>query len=155
MLSTIYNILDGFPFPKIDLIIGPPNYETISRIHMKLNSNAVSVHSILGNGALILLYLTVSPTVYTTLSVTPSILPVNPGSEPIIPNGSTGPVIADLCYAFQLANDIYTEYYWTDKALRQILLASVDKIYVRSLRHRYIGYGRTTTRQLLDHLYAV
>ena len=78
-----------------------------------------------------------------------------PGSEPIIPNGFTGPAIADLGYAFQLANDIFTEYDLMDKSLRRILFASVNKQYVRSLRHYYIGYGRTTTHQLLDHLYAV
>ena len=30
---------------------------------------------------------------------------------------------------------------------------STDELYVRSLRHNYIGYGKTTTRALLDHLY--
>ena len=78
-----------------------------------------------------------------------------PGSEPIIPNGFTGPAIVDLGYAFQLAKDIFTEYDLMDKSLRRILFASVNKQYVRSLRHYYIGYGRTTTHQLLDHLYAV
>ena len=97
---------------------------------MKLNSNAASVQSNLGNDALGLLYLTVSPTVYTTLLATPLVVPVNPGSELIIPNGSTGPVIMDFCYDLQLANDIFTEYDWTDKLLRQTLLASVDELYV-------------------------
>ena len=27
-------------------------------------------------------------------------------------------------------------------------------MYIRSLRHKYIGYGKTTTRALLDHLYS-
>ena len=27
-------------------------------------------------------------------------------------------------------------------------------MYVRYLRHSYVGYGQTTTHQLLDHLYA-
>ena len=33
-------------------------------------------------------------------------------------------------------------------------MASTDELYVRSLRHKYIGYGKTTTRALLDHLYS-
>ena len=33
------------------------------------------------------------------------------------------------------------------------MLASTDKLYVRSLCHKYIGYGKTTTRSLLEHLY--
>ena len=155
MHSIIDRILEGFPFPTIAPIIGPLNYKTISELHMKLNSNAASIQYNLGDGALGLLYLTVSPTVYTTLSTAPYVRPVNPGSKPIVSDVSTSPVIVDLRYAFKLANDIFTEYYQTNKSLRKILLASVDKIYVRSLRHRYIGYGQTTTRQLLDHTYAV
>ena len=54
---------------------------------------------------------------------------MNPVSEIIIPDGATGPAIADLCYAFQLAKDIFTKYDRTDKALRQIILASIDKLY--------------------------
>ena len=73
---------------------------------MKLNSDAASVHSNLSDGALGLLYLTVSPTVYTTLLATPFFVPAKPGSEPIIPDGSTSPTIADLRYAFQLAKYI-------------------------------------------------
>ena len=40
-----------------------------------------------------------------------------------------------------------------DKALRQLLLAPTDELYVQSLRHKYIGYRKTNTRALLDHLY--
>ena len=63
MTSTIYKILDGFPFPAIAPIVGPPNFETISELHMKPNSNAASIQSNLGNGELGLLYPAVSPTV--------------------------------------------------------------------------------------------
>ena len=80
MPSTIDNILDGFPFPTIAPIVGLPNFETISELHMKLNSNGASVQSNLGNGALGLMHITVYPTVYTTLLSTPFFVPVNPSS---------------------------------------------------------------------------
>ena len=35
-----------------------------------------------------------------------------------------------------------------------MLIAAVDKIFIRYLRHRYVGYGTTTTHSMLDHLYA-
>ena len=38
--------------------------------------------------------------------------------------------------------------------LCQLLLASTDELYVQSLRHKYIGYRRTTTSALLDHIYS-
>ena len=108
----------------------------------------------IGCGTLGLLFLTVLPAVYATLSTTMFVSPVNPGPEPSIPTGSTGAVISNPRYHHTKSTKIFTEYKNTDKALRQLLLASTDKLYVRSLCHKYIGYRNTTTRALLDHLYA-
>ena len=41
-----------------------------------------------------------------------------------------------------------------ERALRQLLLASVKEIYVHYLRHRYAGYSQNSTQQLLVHLYS-
>ena len=145
MPSSIEKIVDGFPFPTIDPTIVTPDYESITDIHLKINSNAASVQSNLGCGTLGLLFLTVSPAVYATLSRTAFFPPVNPGPEPSISTRSTGAVICDLRYHHTKATNIFTKYKNTDKALRQLLLASTDELYVRSLRHKYIGYGKTTT----------
>ena len=155
LFSTVNKILDGFPFPTMALIVRQPNFKNISELHTKLNSSAESFQSNLGNGVLGLLYLTFSLTVYTTLLSTAFFVPVNHGSEPIIPDGATSPTTIDLRYDFQLAEYIFTEYDRTDKAIRQVLLASVKELYVRSLCHRYIRYGQMTTRQFLNHLYAI
>ena len=153
MPSPIEKIVNGFPFPMIDPIVGTPNYESIADIHIKLNSNAASVQSNIGCGTLVILFLIVSPAIYATLSTIVFVPPVNPGPKPNIPTGATGAAITDLKYHHTEATKIFTKYENTDKALRQLLLASTDELYVRSLRHKYIGYGKTTTRALLDHLY--
>ena len=101
--------MDGFPFPTIDPIIGTPDYEIIAEIHLKLNSDAASVQSNLGCGTLGLLFLTVLPAVYATLSTITFVPPVNPGSEPIIPTGTTGAVISDLRYRHTETTKIFTE----------------------------------------------
>ena len=155
MPFTIDKIMDIFPFPTITPIVRSPTYETISELHMKLNSNAASMQSNLENDAIGLLYTTVSLTVYTTLLAKPFVVPVNPGSEPIIPDGSTVSAIAHLRYFFKLANEFFTKYDRTDKALLKILLSAVNKLSVRLFFHHYIGYGRTTTRQILNQLYAI
>ena len=130
MPSLIDKIVDGFPLPTIDPIIGTPEYESIADIHLKVNSNAASVQSHLRCGTFGLLFLTVLPVVYATLSTTSLVLPVNPGPEPSIPTGSTGAVIANLRYHHTKATKILTEYKNTDKALSQLLLASTDELYV-------------------------
>ena len=126
MPTAIDKIVDGFPFPKIPPIVGIPTYNTISEVNLKLNSNAASVQSNLGCGILGLLQLTVSPAVYNTLSVTTFFVPINPGSSPDIPANSTGAQITKLCYAFNTAAALFNEYYRTGKALRQILLTTVN-----------------------------
>ena len=128
MPSSIEKIVDGLTFPTIDPIIGTPDYESIADIHLNLNSNSASVQSNLGCSTLGLLFLTVSPAVYATLSTTTFVPQVNPGPEPSTPNGSTGVVIADLRYNHTEATKIFTEYENTDKALRQLLLASTDEL---------------------------
>ena len=130
MPSSIEKIVDRFPFPTIDPIIKTPYYKSIADIHLKLNYNTVSVQSNLGCGTLVLLFLTVSPAIYATLSTTTFVPPVNPGTETIIPTGSTGATIADLRYHHTESTNIFTEYKNTDKVLRQLLLASTYELYV-------------------------
>ena len=133
MTTAIDKIVDGFPFSTIPPIVGTPTYNTIAEVNLKLNSNSASVQSNLGCGTLNLLQLTVSPAVYNTLMSTTFIVPVNPGSVPIIPANSTGSQINELCYAFNTASAIFNEYDRTDKYLRKILLSTVGEMYILSL----------------------
>ena len=153
MPTAIDKIVDGFPFPTIPTIIGTPTYNTIAEVNLKLNSNDASVQSNLGCGTLGLLQLTVSPAVYNTLSVTDFFVPIKPGSSPDISANSTGTQITELSYAFDTAATLFNEYDHTDKALRQILLTNVNEMFIRSLRHKYVGYSLTSTRTILEHLY--
>ena len=70
-MPSTEKIVDSFPNPTIQPIIGKPTYESIRRVHLKLNANAASIQSHLGNGRLGLLALTVTPVVFNTLSHLP------------------------------------------------------------------------------------
>ena len=146
MPASIDKIVEGFPFPTISPIIGVPNYASTSEMHIKLNCNAVSVQSNLGCGTLGLLYPTVLPTIYATLSASVFVVPVNPGSKLVIPKHSTGPQIADIRYVYHAATTLFNEYTHMEKALRQLLLTSVEEMYVHFLRHWYADYGQTRTQ---------
>ncbi len=154
MPSVVDSIVDGFPFPTVQPIIGEPNYESIAALHLQLNANAASVQSHLGNGVLGLLYLTISPAVYATLSAVPFVPPVNPGPTPIIPDRSTVPTTTTIRARFVEETDIFKQYSTTDKALKQLLVGAVDEMFIRSLQTKYLGYLNVSTRQILDHLYA-
>ena len=61
-------IIESFPHPTIVPIVEQPTYETITKLHLKLNTNAVSIHSNRGNGQLDLIFLTLKLEVYNTIS---------------------------------------------------------------------------------------
>ena len=147
-------IVNGFLFSSIPKIVGTPDYEKIDEVHFQLNSNAESVHSNLSNRALSILYLTVLPSIYNTLSATTFTPLSNPGATPDIPVGYTATQIAALRYAHTTAVVLFYEYDRTDKALFQQLLSTVDKILIRPLPHFYVGYGTVLKRDILGHLYA-
>ena len=152
MPTDINKIMDGFPFPTIPPIVGTPTYNTITEVNLKLNSNNASVQSNLGCVTLGLLQLTISTDVYNNLSVTAFFLLVNPGSAPDIPDKSTGAQITELCYAFDTTAALFNKYDRTDKALCQILLTTVNEMFMRYLQHKYVGYGLTYNHTILDHI---
>ena len=64
-------ILTKISHPTIKPIISKPTYKTLAAVYLKLNTNAVSVHSLCGNGQLGYLDLAVKEVVYNTLSSNP------------------------------------------------------------------------------------
>jgi hypothetical protein len=83
--SNDFKITENFPHKTISPIVGQPTYEAIKELHMKLNENAVKVHSNLGNGLLGYLGITVTPAIYNTLSAQPFVSPPKPGASPVFP----------------------------------------------------------------------
>ena len=107
MPSSLDKIIKSFPHPTIILIFGQPTYETLAEIHIKLNTNAVSVHSHIGNGQLSLLYLTVLPDVYNTQSAIAFVPPASMVPSPTIPGGSTGPHISSIRVQHDMDTKLY------------------------------------------------
>ena len=148
-MSSADKIIEGFPHPIITPIVGQPAFDTLKELKLLLRTNAASVISHLGNGALGLLWLVVSNTVYNTLSATLFVPPPNPGPIPIIPVGSTGAQITVLTDNHTREAKLFHKYNNTDKALKQLLLGAVDDMFTRGLKNRYIGYANVSTKQLL------
>ena len=99
-------------------------------MHELLNLNAASVSTNLGCGTLGHLCLTLSPTVYVTLSTTRVIPPLNPGATPVIPARETGPESASIWYAHDAAMLAFNTFANVDHALRQQLLGAIDDTFL-------------------------
>ena len=146
MSSTVKKIVENFPFPTILPIIGEPNYDTIAKVHFKLSANSASVQSNLGDGNIGLLYLTVSPAVYNNLCVTDFIPPANPGATALITVRATAAVIANKRRAFANTTKLFKQYDSSNKALKKMLPGAVEKMFVRSLQTKYVGYLHVHSR---------
>ena len=143
MPSALKNVIDSFHHPTIQPIVGQPSYETLTEVYLKLNTNAASNHLHLGNGQLGLLFFIIAPAIYNTQSNIVFVPFANPCSSPVIPQGLTAAQIADILQNYEVHSDLYTEYDMTDKGLKSLLIAAVDKTYIQSLRDKYIGYGHS------------
>ena len=153
MPSALGKVIESFPHPTIQPIVGQPTHETLTEVHLKLNTNAASIHSHLGNGQLGILFLTIAPAIYNTQSNIVFVPPANPGPSLVIPQGLTAAQIADIRRQYNVDSALYTKYGITAKALKSLLIATVDETYLRSLQEKYIGYANVTTKEMLAHLY--
>ena len=152
-MATADKVVERFPHPTIPPIVGQPTFDTLQGLKLLLSTNAASIGSHLGDGLLGLLWLTVSDTVYNTLSATPFIQPTNPGPIPIIPANATGVVVTSLTDTHNRETKLFREFNNTDAALKQLLLGAVDDMFTRALKNRYIGYANVSTKELLAHLF--
>ena len=148
MSSTVDKIVEIFPFPTILSIIGKSKYKTITEVHLKLNANSASVQSNLGDGQLGLIFLTVPPAVYNTLSATAFIPPVNSGAIAFITSGAAAAFIASERPSFTDTTALFIQYDSTDKSLKQIIIGAIEKRFVRSLQTKYVGYLNVSTRNI-------
>jgi hypothetical protein len=147
--STITN---NFPHKHISPIVGQAIYETIHELHLKLNENAVKVHSKLGNGNLGYLGVTVEPAI---MSAQPFVAPPNPGAFPLFPEGAQGPQIANILRESFVGQTIkaFNKYTAICNAISAITIKVIDPMYLATLLLPYIGLGTRTLMELLNHLY--
>jgi hypothetical protein len=146
-------ISDNFPHKTIPPIVGQPTYEAIKDLHLKLNENAVKVHSNLGDGLLGYLGVTLTPAIYDTLSAQPFVIPPNPGPAPVIPANATGPQIANIRTLFLEHFAAFKKYMDVCNSISSIILEVIDPVYLATLRLPYVGVGTRTPLELLAHLY--
>jgi hypothetical protein len=152
--TAIDKLVDNFLHTDLSPIIGQPTYETLAQLHLKLNSNTVSIHSNLGNGQLGLLQLTLSADVCNTLSATPFISPTNPGESVTIPCNSSDPKIPELNRSHDKATALFRQYDAANKALKQHIVGAVEDMFLRPPCSTYVGYENSSSLDLFKHLYA-
>jgi hypothetical protein len=146
-------ISEDFPHKTFPPIVGQPAYEAIKELHLKLNENAVKVHSNLGNGLLGYLGVTVTPAIYNTLSAQPFVIPPNPGTAPFFTDNATGPQMANIREVFTEESIAFKKYGDVCNAISALILEVINPVYLATLRLPYVGIGTRTPLELMAHLY--
>ena len=78
--------------------------------------------------------------------------PKNPGTTLNIPKAATGAQIGALTRQFNSENNLHLEYDCIDQVLKHLLLGTVVKDYIDSLRDMYTGYTAVTPFELITHI---
>jgi hypothetical protein len=146
-------ISDNFPHKTIPPIVGQPTYEAIKDLHLKLNDNAVKVHSNLGNGLLGYLGVTLTPAIYDTISTQHFVILPNPGAVPFFPADATGLQISNIRLLFREQFSAVKKYMDVCNSISALILEVIDPVYLATLCLPYVGIGTRTPLELLAHLY--
>ena len=102
-MNTLKNVVTGFPHKDIPKNLGLPTHTKVKELSLLLSSNAVSVYSNQGNGALDYQSLTVTPNTQITLSGILFQASANPDPTVVVPPVSTGSVIATIKRTYKRA----------------------------------------------------
>ena len=158
IMTAAPSITSAFPLTELTRIgtdTEPPNYASLRIAQTQLNSCAASVDSNGGDGVHGHLALTITAARYVELSVgnVPFVAPLNPPIQPVHQPGATAAQIAENIRQHKEAKIIFRTYHDTDKVLRNMLIASIDMMYIKALHDPTVGFGNVTCLQLLTHLW--
>jgi hypothetical protein len=113
----------------------------------------MSKSTLLGNGQLGYLYLTVGDAEYTRVSGgTVFIPPVHPGLNPNIPVGATTAQITEANRVHAADIKATNTYNSMEAAMKAFIIAAAPDIYLKSLKDNAYGYAQVTALQLITHL---
>ena len=148
-------LLAVFPHPVLTKIVGKPNLESIKLQQSEHNGNLASLKSNLDDGLTGLMVISMKPEIFATIHPDPFAIPTNTGPAPdpdAIATASSATNISDLCKAYALQSNIYSEFVAVERISVKLALDSMVALYYKALKHTHTGYANVTLRQLLEHL---
>jgi hypothetical protein len=153
-VPTTEHFLESFPI-QAGKIIGQPTYNTLTNLRDALKQNAAAVPSNRGGGAHGYLGLVMSALMYDTVAPGQPFTIVNyPGPQPVIPvpPGTTAQISKAVR---QHSEDLreWREYTNIHNTLKKQLTDAIEPGYLRSQRHRHVGFANKSLRELIAYLF--
>ena len=151
-VPSVEDLINAFPTP-ITKITGEPNYESLKHLKDQLKANTASIPTTFGGGNHGYLGLILSPAAYTAVTATQFVEPIYPGQHPNVPAGTSAANTSTLVRRHTEDLRQWREFKTVNTALKNLLLTTIDDIYVRALKDRHVGYMNQSTRTILHHLF--
>ena len=142
-----------FEFKELTSIRGEPTYETLTTLLKQLKANARTVHSNLGGAAHGHLGIVISPASYALISPTAFARPIFPGTQPVIPPGTTNFHATILREQFKEALRVYHEVHNVDKALKQQLVSALEPMYLDAVRDQTTNTIIMDVHDIMQHFF--
>ena len=99
------------------------------------------------------LVLTAPPPEYAIRDATLFPAPTNPGLNPVHQRNVSAEELAETNRQHRLLREYFSLYYTLERALKTLLVAAVPHLFIADLHDEALGWGNTTTLQLLTHLH--
>ena len=153
MTGSVDHITECFPNQHIARIQGEPSCKSIKKIEKLIIENAASLHSNLGGGMLGYLGLVARAAKYLIISGGIAFIEhPNPPSLPIIPTGSTQPIIAAITSRHQEEKRLYKEQECLKKALKNQITQAFDETFIEELKNPHTGHDSVAISQMFTFL---
>ena len=131
-----------------------PTYATLTLLRNELQQNAATIPSNRGGGSNGYLGTIMSGPMYETIAPgQPYTIPAYPGAQPTVPASATGPQISEAVRLHNESLREWREYTNIHNALKKQLEEAIEPVYLRSQRHRHVGFANRSVRELLAYLF--
>jgi hypothetical protein len=152
-VPSAHEFLQGFQVP-VPAVSNPPTYASLQATRNALGSIASETPTPRGGGIHGYMGIVLPGPVYDlTAPGQPFLLPQNPGLLPVIPANATAAAISALDRLHKSQTKEWTEYTNLHAALKAKLAASVNPVYLQSIRNRRMGFSQVTLREMFQHLF--
>jgi hypothetical protein len=143
-----------FPHPELTSLsaTSTPTTTSLKLLRKEINANAMSITSTRGGGQYGHLALTTPAADFLLLSGTAFTPPVHPGPAPIHEPNSTQHRITEVNRAYAANLKEFNVYIAVDANLKKQLIKAVPDTFIDELSDELLGYAKTTTLSLLNHL---
>ena len=153
MVLSQKEIYEQWPNPKPKTTL-QPDFSFLRGLTDYLKSACQSIRTTLGGGNHGHLFVVISADTWTTIVGTVFKPPEAPPLNPVVPQGATGPVIAEARQQHEARKEEYELYLNVVGAARKVIVESVNPIYLRSVKNSITFYNHLSPLELLNELTA-